>query len=449
MSPTPLRRTLAAVAATALSLTLAACGTDTPDEPTTEDTTAEATPDDGAGLSGELLVWAWDPGVEPVAEAFMEANPDVTIEVVNAGTGNDHYTAVQNAVAAGSGIPDVAQMEYYALGQFSLAGSLADLSALGASELDGTFTPGPWNAVTQGGTGVFGLPMDSGPMAMFYNAELFEEHGLEVPTTWEQYLEVARELKEKAPDSYMANDAGDAGFTTSMIWQAGGQPYTVDGTTVGIDFTDEGTTQFAELWNQMLTDELVAPISSWSDEWYQGLGDGTIATLTIGAWMPGNLVSGVPDGAGKWRVAPMPQWEEGGSASSENGGSAISVMEASQNKELAYEFLEFTTIDEGVGIRIDGGAFPSTTAELESEEFLSAEFEYFGGQTANEVFADSAANVVEGWTYLPFQVYSNSIFNDHVGAAYSSNGATTIAEGLEAWAQASKEYGQQQGFTIE
>ena len=151
MSPTPLRRTLAAVAATALSLTLAACGTDTPDEPTT----AEATPDDGAGLSGELLVWAWDPGVEPVAEAFMEANPDVTIEVVNAGTGNDHYTAVQNAVAAGSGIPDVAQMEYYALGQFSLAGSLADLSALGASELDGTFTPGPWNAVTMVAVGPF------------------------------------------------------------------------------------------------------------------------------------------------------------------------------------------------------------------------------------------------------------------------------------------------------
>lgn len=442
------RRTLTVATAAAFSLSLAACGTDATRDPS-QDPTTDTTTDAAQDLSGNLLVWAWEPTLEPVAEAFMDAHPDVTIELVNAGTGNDQYTALQNAIAAGSGVPDVAQVEYYALGQFSLVGSLADLSGLGASELDGTFTPGPWNAVSQGGTGVFGLPMDSGPMAMFYNAELFEANGLEVPTTWDQYLEVARELKEKVPGAYMANDTGDAGFTTSMIWQAGGQPYTVDGTSVGIDFTDEGSTKFAELWNQMLTDELVAPISSWSDEWYQGLGDGTIATLTTGAWMPGNFVSGVPGGAGKWRAAPMPQWEEGAEASAENGGSSIAVMEASQNKELAYEFVKYATADEGVGIRIDGGAFPATVADLESDEFLNAEFEYFGGQTANEVFADSAAAVVEGWTYLPFQVYANSVFNDHVGTAYSSNGATTVAEGLAGWAQASKDYGQQQGFTIE
>ncbi|MGX9900709.1 hypothetical protein ACW0JT_14050 [Arthrobacter sp. SA17] len=37
------------------------------------------------------------------------------VELVNAGTGNDQYTALQNAISAGSGVPDVAQIEYYAL----------------------------------------------------------------------------------------------------------------------------------------------------------------------------------------------------------------------------------------------------------------------------------------------------------------------------------------------
>lgn len=434
---TTLRRTAlrGAAVAGALALTLTACSGG-----------GTADPEAAAEEGGELTVWAWDPTVEPIAEAYMEAHDGVTIEVVNAGTGNDQYTALQNAIAAGSGVPDLAQIEYYALPQFAIGESLADVSELGAAELDGTFTPGPWSAVQQG-EGIYGLPLDSGPMALFYNATVFEEHGIEVPETWDAYVEAARALHEADPSIYITNDTGDAGFTTSMIWQAGGQPYTVDGTDVTIDFTDEGSTAFAETWQQLVEEELVAPISSWSDEWYQGLGDGTIATLTIGAWMPGNFESGVPDAAGDWRVAPMPQWTEGASDTAENGGSAMSVTEASENKALAYDFLEFASAGDGVQIRLDGGGFPATVADLESEEFLSQESEYFGGQKINEVLAQSAADVVEGWQYLPFQVYANSIFNDTVGQAYVSG--TTITDGLADWQDASITYGNDQGFTVD
>ena len=66
------------------------------------------------------------------------------------------------------------------------------------------------------------------------------------PTTWDEYVEAARALHEADPNVYITNDTGDAGFTTRMIWQAGGKPYTVDGTDVTIDFADEGSTKFAE-----------------------------------------------------------------------------------------------------------------------------------------------------------------------------------------------------------
>lgn len=423
-----------------LALSLAACGGGSDDDATTS-----APPAADGPLSGSLTVWAWEPTLEQVVADYEDANPDVDIELVNAGTGNDQYTALQNAISAGSGVPDVAQIEYYALSQFALAESVTDLGALGASELDGTFTPGPWSSV-RAGEGIYGLPMDSGPMALFYNQELFDEHGIEVPETWDEFVEAARALKAADPDVYITNDTGDAGLTTSLIWQAGGQPYQVDGTNVGIDFTDAGSAKFAETWDTLVKEDLLAPISSWSDEWYQGLGNGTIATLAIGAWMPANLESGVPDGSGKWRVAPLPQWEAGASASSENGGSSLAVPALSENSALAYDFVEYATAREGVQTRIDGGAFPATVAELESEEFRTAEFEYFGGQAANEVFAESAANVVDGWTYLPFQVYANSVFNDTVGQAYVSD--TSIADGLAAWQDSSRAYGEQQGFTI-
>ena len=395
---------------------------------------------------GELTVWAWEPTLEQVVKDVEEEYPNVTVNLENVGTSNDQYTALQNAIAAGDGVPDVAQIEYFAVPQFAISEALTDLGPLGAAGLEGTFTPGPWGSV-HSGDGIYGLPMDSGPMALFYNEKVFDKYDVDVPTTWDEYLDAARKIHEADPKAYITNDVGDAGFTTSMIWQAGGQPYQVDGTDVTIDFAgDEGTQKFAEVWQKLVDEDLLAPVGSWSDEWYQGLGDGTIASLTTGAWMPANLESGVAKGEGKWRVAEMPQWEAGAHATSENGGSSLTVPAASENAELAYAFLDYATNGDGVQARIDGGAFPATTADLESDEFRGTESEYFGGQKINEVLADSAANVVEGWQYLPFQVYANSIFNDTVGQAYVSG--TTLDEGLAAWQEQSVAYGNDQGFAV-
>ncbi|KQO03013.1 MULTISPECIES: ABC transporter substrate-binding protein [unclassified Arthrobacter] len=444
ISPAVLRGSALALAA---ALTLSACGGGggndaggaAPEEVSADDVQA------ALETGGDLTVWAWEPTLEKVVEDFEAEYPNVNIDLVNAGTGNDQYTALQNAIAAGSGVPDVAQVEYYALPQFALAESVKDLTGYGAGDLQDTFSPGPWSSV-QANEGIYGLPMDSGPMALFYNTDVFEKYGVEVPTTWEEYVEAARTLHEADPNVYIANDTGDAGFATSLIWQAGGQPYQVDGTDVTVNFSDEGSTKFAETWQQLLDEDLLAPISSWSDEWYQGLGNGTIATLSTGAWMPGNFTSGIPQAAGQWRAAPLPQWEEGQTASAENGGSSLTIPAASEQGALAYAFLDYANVGDGVQTRIDGGAFPATSAQLQSEEFLNTEFEYFGGQKANEIFAESAQNVPEGWSYLPFQVYANSIFNDTAGQAYVSD--TPLSEGLKNWQDASVKYGNEQGFTV-
>ncbi|GAA4772251.1 ABC transporter substrate-binding protein [Microbacterium gilvum] len=432
------RRVLAGTAlAGAAALVLAGCSG------SAEEVDTDAAVEEG----GTITVWAWEPTLEQVAADFEEENPGVTVDLVNVGTGIDSYTALQNAITAGTGLPDVAQVEYYALPQFALQDSLEDLGPYGASDLDGDYAPGPWSSVTSGDA-VIGLPMDSGPMAMYYNKDVFDEYGVAVPTTWDEYIEAARALHEANPDLYIANDAGDAGLAASIMWQAGGTPWTVDGSTVALDLAgDEGAQRYAEVWQTLLDEGLISDISSWSDEWFSALADGTLATLTTGAWMPANLEGSAPDGAGAWRVAEMPQWEEGVSTSSENGGSSLAIPAAAENKELAYAFIEYANAGDGVQTRIDGGAFPATVADLESEEFLSTEFDYFGGQKANEVFAASSASVVEGWQYLPFQVYANTVFGDSVGQAFL--GSASVSDGLEDWQSTLETYGADQGFTIE
>lgn len=83
----------------------------------------------------EITVWSWDATVEAAIPAFEEANPDVTVKFENVGSASDQYRAIDNALQAGTGFPDVAQFEYFSVPYFAVAGKLADLSALGAGGL--------------------------------------------------------------------------------------------------------------------------------------------------------------------------------------------------------------------------------------------------------------------------------------------------------------------------
>ena len=49
-------------------------------------------------------------------------------------------------------------------------------------------------------------------------------------------------------------------------------------------------------------------------------------------------------------------------------------------------------------------------------------------------------------SYLPFQVYANSIFGDTVGQSYADK--SDLNAGLTGWQKAIVEYGNEQGFTV-
>ncbi|MDN3241486.1 ABC transporter substrate-binding protein [Glycomyces tritici] len=436
------RRTVIGTVPAALATgALAACGDDAAPAAAGKPEDLDAALEAG----GKLTYWTWTPSGEAQAAAFTAQYPNVEVEVVNAGTATDEYTALQNAVAAGSGAPDVAQIEYYALQQFVLSDALVDLAQYGLADLEPQYTASTWAAVNLGG--VYGLPQDSGPMVLLYNQAVFDQFGLTVPATWDEYVAAAETLHAADPNRFLTNDAGDPGFAQPLIWQAGGRPYTVDGTNIGIDLQDEGTRRWADLWNRMLQPGLLAPIPTWSDDWWKALSNGTVASLISGSWMPGILEGSVPEGAGNWRVAPVPSYD-GTPVTAENGGSAQSVLKQSANPALAAAFLRWlNSSPESIAVFLENGGFPSTTAELASPEFTGTAPDYFGGQRINEVCVAASENVATGFQYLPFQVYANSVFPDTVGAAYTEQG--DLNAGLEAWQESLQEYGETQGFQVD
>ncbi|WP_027927881.1 ABC transporter substrate-binding protein [Amycolatopsis benzoatilytica] len=393
---------------------------------------------------GTITYWSWTPSAPQQVAAFEKEYPNVKVNYVNAGTNKDEYTKLQNAIKAGSGGPDVAQIEYYALPQFALTDSLVNLDQYGFGGFEKDYTPSTWSGVRIGG-GLYALPQDSGPMALFYNKEVFEKYGISVPKTWDEYVAAAKKLHAADPAKFLTSDTGDPGFTTSMIWQAGGRPFSTDGRNVKINLADAGSRKWTAVWNQLVEGKQLASIKEWSDDWFRALGDGTIASLVSGAWMAGNFESSVPGGAGKWAVAPIPTYD-GQPLTSENGGSAEAVLKGSKNPALAAGFLRWLNHGNGVKPFLASGGFPATTADLNSPAFLGQSVQYFGGQKINQVLTEASKHVAKGWSYLPYQTYANSIFNDTVGKVYLSGGG--LDSGLAGWQKALVDYGNQQGFTV-
>ena len=226
---------------------------------------------DNASSDGktEITVWAWDNNLKANAKQFMKDNPDIKVTFANAGSSKDEYVALSNAIEAGSGAPDIAQIEYYAIPEYAIKGALKDLTDNGAGKFKDFYTPGTWSSVNYAG-GIYGLPMDSGPMAFFYDKEVFDKAGIdEPPATWDEFYEDAKKIR--AVGSYITNDPGDAGFFNAMVWQAGGHPYSTskDGKTVTVNLTgDPGVRKFTKLWQKMIDEDLIeTKTKGTSDDW--------------------------------------------------------------------------------------------------------------------------------------------------------------------------------------
>lgn len=416
---------------------------------TAADTETTAGTETASGEATEITVWSWDATVEAAIPAFEAANPDIKVKFENVGSASDQYKAIDNALQAGTGFPDVAQFEYFSVPYFAVANKLADLSALGAADYSSDYVEAAWNGVHFNNT-LYALPLDYGPVVMFYNQATFEQAGItEAPATWEEYYEAAKKIRALGDNYYISNASGDIFLILSMIWQAGGQPFVNDGDKVSINFSDANTQKALSFWQKMVEEDLITnDITNWSDDWNRALNDGTLATQVIGGWMTANLPPRAPDAAGDFRVAAMPQWNAGENYSAENGGSTLAIMEASEKKEAAFKFVEYITHGDGVQARVDANATVPNLSVLEKEDFLNIADDYYGGQQFNQVIADAAANVRTGWQFPPFFEWMRSEWTD-VSIPYFTNGEGTLQDVFDAWQKNSIEYGNEQGFTVE
>ena len=84
--------------------------------------------------------------------------------------------------------------------------------------------------------GLYAMPADSGPMAYFYDKDVFDKAGIsEPPATWDEFYEDAKKIR--ATGSYITSDSGDGGLFNAMMWAMGGHAYKLNDDKLTINIT--------------------------------------------------------------------------------------------------------------------------------------------------------------------------------------------------------------------
>ncbi len=138
-----------------------------------------------------------------------------------------------------------------------------------------------------------------------------------------------------------------------------------------------------------------------------------LATIS-GSWSDA-LVESVPDGSGKWAVAPMPTWDSG-YASGAHGGSSAAILANSRHPAEALEFLTWMCTDPaGIDAMIEnsGIGWSPPAADYIGGEVRQQPSEFFSGQNYNEdVIVDMAAGQNLDWTWAPLMQRAMAIIGD-------------------------------------
>lgn len=444
-----------------LAVVLAACGP-SPSESgaasaaasgAASEAAASATPvpvTPGPDFAGaELTFWSWVPGLQAQVDAFNASQSDIFVTYLNAGAGNAEYTALRTALETNTDVPDVVQIEYQHLPSFIARDQVLNLADHGANDVADQFESWTLAQASQG-DGVYAYPQDAGPMVMMCNQALLDEHGIAVPTTWDEVVEASAALHEADPDVYLMNLTADQGHFFGLLWQSGARPFEVDGDTIAIDFTSPEVTRVAELWQGLLDSGNLSPIQTYTNDWNAALAAGQIACWTAGAWGPSLIESAAPDQSGDWRVLPMPQWDTGDALNGNYGGSVIAVTAATEHPAEAETFARWLTTDPATVISLTqppANLFPVATSALSDPEWTEFAPEFWGGEQTHQTMADAAGAVDVEFGWSPFTDFVYTTYAEQLSAVVASD--TTFPDAMQELQESATEYAADQGFTVQ
>lgn len=379
-----------------------------------------------AAASGpvKLEFWGWAPGYEDATKAWNAAHPDVQVTFTQTQPGSQGgYQRMLAAVKAGNA-PCLAQVGAETLPSFLVEGALEDITAQ-AQPYNAKFQPWTLKTVTFGGK-QFGVPVDSGPMGLFYRKDIFDKHGIEVPKTWDEFAAAGEKLRKADPEvSITTFTPDDMYLFAGYAQQAGAKWFGIEGDAWQVRMNDPATVKVADYWQGLIDKKVVDVLPGWSDAMWKNYTDGKSATVVSAVWMSKVLEDSVPKTTGKWAVAPMPVWDAAGPAVGNSGGSPNAVLKGCAHVKEAVDFAAWMSTDATAfnDLIAKGGLFP-VTVDGGSLPNMNAGRPFYGGQKVFQTFAEAGKNVNPDFGWGPTMPAVNAVFGEEFAKAANGKGGT-------------------------
>lgn len=310
-------------------------------------------------MSGDL-----EKTLENLTDKFMEANPNITVNLQNQSTYNDLQQKMTATLASPKDLPTLTQAYPHWMINAMQDELLVDLKPYIENETIGSEN---YNDMLEGfktaseiDGKIYGMPFNKSTEVIWYNKTLFDELGLEVPKTFEEFAQVAKTITEKKGIVGAGFDSLNNFYTTYLKNK-------------GVDFnseTDVTSAESVEAANYYLDGIKEGYFRIAGTDMYLS---GPFANETLGMYVGSNagesFVKQGVDGKFEVGVAPYP------AESVMQQGTDLYMFSSAtaEQRTAAFEYLKFLTSTENqITWGVETGYIPATHAAISSDEYKNS-----------------------------------------------------------------------------
>lgn len=385
---------------------LAACApseeaTEAPEAAPTEEEEAAAPeePEEAAPQEVSLAFWNMPFVTQEVSPEYVnmwqeevkKALPNYTVDEFY-GPGKYKDQRDKFLLQAETGTPDVIEGLLEDEAVYVQKGSIEPLDDRFAAWADnGQFVEATLNALRINGK-LYGIPYNTNARAMLYRKDIFEEYGLEVPTTWGAFIETARKITEltngDTHGAYLCSEVGDPRAAQEFIswyFQVSGAENMFTATAEGVDFhaTVDELEKVLTLYDELFRFEDVEfPAidpnvrgTGWPVE-DPGYVAGDFAMVPMGPWLWGrreesDIAKDILEN--QTEITSLPVSEDGVPATYLEV-KPIMLSSYAEDKDAAWELIQFITSKDMMAAWLsDSGGIPARTDSLQTPLFTESE----------------------------------------------------------------------------
>ncbi|WP_448006930.1 ABC transporter substrate-binding protein [Agromyces bauzanensis] len=303
---------------------------------------------------------------QTIVDAWNEENPDVQVEIVQAGWDGIYDKLITQF--NGGAAPDIIHYEAASIVPFARDGYLADLTDLMSDERKADVPEGVLDSVTVDDQ-IVAYPTELQSYMVFANKTLLDSAGVAIPDgdtmTWDELRDIAEATTQNGVYGLGWGLKSPTAAFMSMAPQFGGEYFEGSGTDATITIGD-GEMALPELVDEMAyVDGSILPVSltQSGSEVLAAFYAGQIALTVQGSFQAANITKDAPADL-DWIVLP-PLEDSAGAAQAANP-QTLSVNIDSEHVEEAAAFIDYFTETENlVALNTADALIPATTSAQE------------------------------------------------------------------------------------